>query len=321
MRMNHKTTKKKIKVDKMTELLSRTNFQVRNKIWIAKFNLLKDKFRSKREVDKYLIDDFENSFKRHVTKVFENNLRKEFRNDEEYKKLKYKILKVIKYKRKDPIRKAQVNHLIKEYRGNRLKYKRNKKIDFQKHTEIAFHEAVILDMHEPFARRNLIVKSDFYSIIDNNRIPIWFTEDQIEQMNTLLSNCFYISTKNNKSILDPQARDPDIDTIDRPCDLKWNLMEEMIGCLYTFWPENYKDESNRLFGSLVEQLDFENPNKILSENDFDMIRKNIKELIMVCFNHLIYWRDIDEKYCYKDYKIDWAYENRAKVWKNIIEKM
>lgn len=52
-RMNHKTAKKKLETKGIVKSLNKTDFYNKLKLWIVKLNILKEKFKNKKELVKY----------------------------------------------------------------------------------------------------------------------------------------------------------------------------------------------------------------------------------------------------------------------------
>lgn len=196
--VNHKTTKKKLEIKKMANLLGKTDFLNRSKLWIIKFNLMKEKFKSKKEVTSYPMEDTE------------NNLKRKFKNEKNYK-----MIKLIKQKRKNPIRKAQINHLIKEYKRSTVIFQKHKKIMDKKYELTKMYSVTVLDRDAYYYTNQRLADTGYFSIVDRSYSPIFYTEEQINLMNQLLETCYLISIKNNTSVLDIQIKAPDIDTDDR----------------------------------------------------------------------------------------------------------
>lgn len=195
--------------------MNKTDFLGRSKIWIVQFNLLKKKFSNKMESDRYLTDDFED--------LYRDKLRKEKRN---------KRLKMVIHKRKNTIRKAQANQLIREHIKNLKTYQNNKRIVDKKQTNVALYTVNVARLYDSYNLREE-VRNGIAPMIGINGYPLYFTGEQITDMNQLMWNCYYISTRNSFSVFDPLfalVRNPDIDddieAANHIC-LKWDLIEEI----------------------------------------------------------------------------------------------
>lgn len=215
--INHKTTKKKPEIKKLTSLLSRTDFLNRSKLWIIQFNLMKEKFKCKRELNNYQMEKTENILKKKLKK--EKN---------------YKLIRLIKQKRKDPIRRAQIDHLIKEHKRNIFTFQKNKKIMVKHQKLVEMHAAVVLDGDWSPQQKKCEVDNGTVSLVDKSGGILFYTEEEIKRMNDFFRNCYLISMKNKLSILDT-IKDPEIDTEDR-FGPKLDLLEEMYFLLHTISP-------------------------------------------------------------------------------------
>lgn len=152
--VNHKTTKKKPETKKMINFLSKKDFLNRNKLWIINYNLMKEKFKAKKEINNYKLEKAEDDLKK--------NLKKE---------KKYKLIKLIKQKRKDPIRRAQIDQLIRKYRRNKSNFHKHKKIFDKKLKLIETHSAVILSRDWCPSDKIYAINTGLFSIIDRRGSP------------------------------------------------------------------------------------------------------------------------------------------------------
>lgn len=217
-RINHKTTKKEIEIEEMKNLIGRKDLDNRLKLWNVRFNLLKEKFKSKKEINKYSLDKLEEAFKR--------KLKKEKKN---------KLLKVVKQKRKEPLRKRQVDYLVRSKKRNLMAFKKNKRIHEDCSKMVEFHMIEITNNAYKNERRiNQFV--DGSGLLEINGIPVWYTEEKINRTNRFLAACFNISMRDDMSILEERKiKDPDIDTEDRFCS-KWNMIDNTSFLLRKIFP-------------------------------------------------------------------------------------
>lgn len=212
------------KAKEMLKTIKKTDFNNRCKLWMIKYNMLKEDLRRNKETVEY-------SFER-----AENVLRKKFKRER-----KYKLLKMVKQKRKDPVRKRQANHLIRSNMRNKLNLKKYGKVwaDCSRLVEYYMVDFYRQDECDGL-RLGYFFNRD--KEIEYGGYPVWYTEEEIKNINLTFGRCFEISTRTDLSIFDEKLEAPDIDLEDRSS-IKNDLLEEARYLLHDIWPEKFIREA------------------------------------------------------------------------------